>query len=218
MPSALFIYGGWDGHQPKETAELFAGLLEDARVTVRVTDDLDELARPDLGDQQLVVPVVTMGSLTPEQENGLLAAVRAGTGIGGWHGGMVDAFRSSTSYQWMVGGQFVAHPGGFVEYTVTPCSADPIVAGIEPFRVSTEQYYLHVDPSNEVLATTTFTGEHADWIDGVVMPVVWKRRFGAGRVFHCALGHWMADFEVEQTREIVRRGLLWAAGVGAETA
>ncbi|MDX6273366.1 MAG: uncharacterized protein QOJ92_576 [Frankiales bacterium] len=211
MTTALVVHGGWEGHQPKETAELFGGLLEHAGLEVTVSDDLEALAGLAAGRPDLVVPVVTMGSLTPDQERGLLDAVRAGTGIGGWHGGMVDAFRSSTSYQWMVGGQFVAHPGGFVDYLVQPCGSDPIVAGIEPFQVTTEQYYLHVDPSNEVLATTTFTGEDADWIEGVVMPVVWKRRFGAGRVFHCTLGHWLPDLEVPQTREIIRRGLLWAA-------
>jgi type 1 glutamine amidotransferase len=206
--TATFVYGGWDGHAPKETAELFAGLLEDAGLRVHVTDDLDELTAL---SADLVVPVFTMGALTTEQETGLLDAVRSGTAIGGWHGGMVDAFRASTGYQWMVGGQFVAHPGGFVSYDVVPCSADPIVAGIDRFTVTTEQYYLHVDPSNEVLATTTFDGQHADWIDSVVMPVVWKRRFGAGRVFHCTLGHALSDFDVDETREIVRRGLLWAA-------
>ncbi|MBK5305454.1 MAG: ThuA domain-containing protein [Frankiaceae bacterium] len=212
MLRATFVYGGWEGHQPKETAELFAGLLDDAGVTVKVTDDLDELAAGGIADIDLVVPVVTMGALTPQQETGLVDAVRGGTAIGGWHGGMVDAFRTSTTYQWMVGGQFVAHPGGFVSYQVEPCSDDPIVAGLGPFTVTTEQYYLHVDPSNHVLATTTFDGKHADWIEGVVMPVAWRRRFGAGRVFHCTLGHWLPDFDVDETREILRRGLLWAAG------
>ncbi|KFC63499.1 Trehalose utilization [Devosia sp. LC5] len=70
---------------------------------------------------------------------------------------------------------------------------------------------MHVDPSNEVLATTTFTGEHAPWIDGVVMPVVWKRRHGAGRVFHCTLGHSVKEFDVPEMATILRRGMNWAA-------
>ena len=56
--------------------------------------------------------------------------------------------------------------------------------GITDFDYPSEQYYMHVDPANEVLATTTFSGEHAPWIEGVVMPVVWKRRYGEGRVFY----------------------------------
>jgi type 1 glutamine amidotransferase len=209
---ALFVHGGWDGHQPKETTELFAGILDGAGSDVTMTDDLAVLADgAALGAYDLVVPVVTMGELTGEQEQGLCAAVRAGTGIGGWHGGMVDAFRASTTYQFMVGGQFVAHPGGFVSYDVEIVSAHEVVSGIGRFSVTTEQYYLHVDPAIEVHATTEFTGEHVEEIAGVVMPVVWTRRFGAGRVFHCALGHHLPDFDVPETREIVRRGLLWAA-------
>ena len=70
---------------------------------------------------------------------------------------------------------------------------------------------MHVDPSNEVLATTTFTGDHAWWIDGVVMPVVWKRHYGKGRVFYSSLGHVAEEFNVPQMREIYRRGANWAA-------
>ena len=57
----------------------------------------------------------------------------------------------------------------------------------------------------------TFTGEHADWIAGTVMPVVWKRRFGAGRVFYSSLGHVRKDFDVPEACEIQRRGMLWAS-------
>jgi type 1 glutamine amidotransferase len=112
----------------------------------------------------------------------------------------------------MVGGQWVAHPGGVIDYGVTITKPeDPIVAGLEDFRMHSEQYYMHVDPSNEVLATTTFSGEHAPWIAGCVMPVVWKRAWGQGRVFYTSLGHVASDFEVPEARTIVERGLLWAS-------
>ena len=152
-----------------------------------------------------------MSTISKEQEAGLLGAVKAGTGLGGWHGGMADAFRNNTEYQFAVGGQWVAHPGNVIDYTVQVTQqSDPIVAGIDSFNMHSEQYYLHVDPSNDVLATTTFTGEHAPWIDGTVMPVVWKRRYGTGKVFYCSLGHVAADFDVPEAKEIVTRGLLWA--------
>ena len=67
-----------------------------------------------------------------------------------------------------------------------------------------------VDPRNEVLATTTFSGEHCAWIDGVVMPVVWTKPYGAGKVFFSSLGHVAADFGVPEAREIMRRGMRWA--------
>ena len=124
---------------------------------------------------------------------------------------MADSFRS-TEYQFMVGGQWVAHPGNIIDYTVQITNReDPITAGLGDFSMHSEQYYLHVDPSNEVLATTTFSGEYAPWIDGCVMPVVWKRKWGEGRVFYCSLGHVVADFDVPEARELVRRGMHWAA-------
>ena len=139
-------------------------------------------------------------------------AVASGVGIAGWQGGMADSFRQSVDYQFMVGGQWVAHPGNIIDYTVNITNHDdPITAGLDDFSMHSEQYYLHVDPSNEVLATTTFDGTYAPWIAGTVMPVVWKRRWGAGKVSYCSLGHVASDFGVPEAREIVRRGMLWAS-------
>jgi type 1 glutamine amidotransferase len=162
----------------------------------------------------LIVPVWTMSTITREQERGLLDAVASGVGIAGWHGTMADSFRNSTDYQFMVGGQWVAHPGNIIEYTVNIIDHDdPITAGVADFGMRSEQYYMHVDPSNQVLATTTFSGEHggAPWIAGTVMPVVWKRAWGQGRVFYSSLGHVAGDFDVPEARTIMQRGMLWAS-------
>ncbi len=216
--SALVVWGGWKDHEPRLGAELFAGLLREAGYEVEVSDTLDAyLDAERLSRLSLIVPVWTMGTITREQEAGLLAAVRGGVGVAGWHGCMADSFRDHPNYQWMVGGQWVAHPGNFIDYQVNLTRRDdPIVAGLDDFRMHSEQYYMHVDPSNEVLATTTFTGEHAAWIEGTVMPVVWKRRFGAGRVFYSSLGHVVKDFDVPEARELQRRGMLWASREAAE--
>jgi type 1 glutamine amidotransferase len=125
---------------------------------------------------------------------------------------MCDAFRESVDYQFITGGQWVAHPGGIIDFRVNVARRDdPVMRGIDDFDYRSEQYYMHVDPTNQVLATTRFTGEHAYWIEGAVMPVVWKRRHGAGRVFYSALGHVAAEFDVPQMRTILRRGMAWAA-------
>ncbi|MEM7343163.1 MAG: ThuA domain-containing protein [Chloroflexota bacterium] len=213
---ALINWGGWAGHEPDQCAALFAELLRAADFEVDVVSDLDIYCDESyMQSLDLVVPIWTMSSITTDQAAGLLNAIRSGVGLGGWHGGMADSFRQSVEYQWMVGGQWVAHPGDIIDYTVNVTSDDPIVAGLNDFDMHSEQYYLHVDPSNEVLATTTFSGDHGDapWIAGVVMPVVWKRQFGQGRIFYSSLGHVRADFEVYEVREIARRGLLWAARV-----
>jgi type 1 glutamine amidotransferase len=160
----------------------------------------------------LVVPIWTMGAITGEQEKGLLDAIKSGVGIAGWHGGMGDSFRNNTNYQFMVGGQWVAHPGNIMDYEVNIVDHDdPITAGINDFKVHSEQYYMHVDPSNQVLATTTFSGVEAPWVKGCVMPVVWKRMWGEGRVFYSSLGHVARDFDVPEMLEIVKRGMLWAS-------
>jgi len=153
-----------------------------------------------------------MGTITKEQEKGLLDAVMSGVGIVGWHGGMGDSFRNNPTYQWMVGGQWVAHPDNIIEDEVNIINhEDTITEGIADFKVKSEQYYLHVDPSNEVLATTTFHPTSAPWVDGCVMPVVWKRRWGQGRVFYSSLGHVARDFNVPEVLEIQKRGMLWAS-------
>jgi uncharacterized protein len=211
---ALIVWGGWDGHEPKQGAELFAGLLAKRGFDVVVKDTLDAYCDKQLMDSlSFVVPIWTMGTITSEQEKGLLEAVKSGVGIAGWHGGMGDSFRMNGEYQFMVGGQFVAHPDNIIDYEVKIVNhEDPITRGIRDFTMHSEQYYLHVDPSNEVLATTTFRDRtSAPWINGTVMPVVWKRRYGQGRVFYSSLGHVMKDFDVPEAREIQIRGMLWAS-------
>lgn len=214
MPKALMVYGGWEGHEPKQCVDRFAPILEGHGFEVQLSDNLDVYLDADrLASLDLIVPVWTMGSITKEQEQGLLKAVRGGVNIAGWHGGMGDSFRNNPEYQFMVGGQWVAHPGDIIDYSVTIVRPDdPITTGLNDFQVHSEQYYLHVDPSNEVLATITFSGDHVSWIAGTVMPVAWKRHWGNGRVFYCSLGHKAHEFDVYETRTIVERGMLWAAG------
>ncbi|MCE9613752.1 MAG: ThuA domain-containing protein [Lentisphaerae bacterium] len=215
MKSALMVWGGWDGHEPKQCVDRFAPWLESKGFAVTVTDNMDVYA--DAARMQafsVIIPVWTMGTITGEQSKGLGEAVASGVGLAGWHGGMCDAFRQDTGYQFMTGGQWVAHPGGIIKYTVNiQDKRDPITKGLKDFRMQSEQYYMHTDPGNEVLATTTFSGRHQGytWIKGTVMPVVWKRRWGKGRVFYSSLGHVAKDFDVPEATELQKRGILWAA-------
>jgi type 1 glutamine amidotransferase len=156
-----------------------------------------------------------MGTIIWEQLSPLLDAVKSGVGIGGCHGGMCDSFRDATEYQFMTGGQWVAHPGNDgVEYTVH--ITDPnhyITQGSSDFQVKSEQYYMHTDPANRVLATTRFPvadGPHVP--NGAVdMPVVWTKYYGQGRVFYCSLGHVAGVVRQPETLRLMTRGLRWAA-------
>ena len=213
MKKALIFRGGWDGHEPVETSEIVAEELRKRGLEVDIFDDQDCLLNKNLADTySVIIPVWTMGEISNDAEKALLNAVSGGVGIAGWHGGMCDAFRSHTDYQFMTGGQWVAHPGGVIDYKVKVVSDDPIVKGIEDFEYRSEQYYMHVDPGNEVLATTCFNGDICPWLNGTVMPVVWKRKYGQGKVFYCSLGHVAEEFKkYPQFLEIVVRGILWAA-------
>ncbi len=216
-PQALIVYGGWDGHEPKLCMELVAPWMESRGFKVTIRDSLDIYAdKRAMKKFSLVVPIWTMGEITQEQREGLCNTVRAGCGLAGWHGGMCDSFRNDTEYQFMTGGQWVAHPGNIITYYVDGIDqTNPLTKGLTRFRMKSEQYYMHTDPGNKVLAWTTFSGRHGDapWIKGTKMPVVWTRKYGKGRVFYTSLGHVAADFEVPEAFEIVKRGIQWAAGM-----
>jgi len=214
MKRALITWGGWDGHEPDKVAAIFQAMLEKAGVTVDVTDSLDCFDDPDVGRYDLIVPVWTMADVSREAVANVAEAVARGTGLAGCHGGMCDAFRNQTLWQFMTGANWVAHPGGDgVKHRVNIVSDDPLVAGIDDFDVETEQYYLHVDPANTVLATTRtdpVTWYHSP--NGAVdMPYAWIRSWGLGRVYYNALGHHADVIAQGASHEMLRRGLLWAA-------
>lgn len=219
MKRALIVWGGWNGHQPKEVGEIFKGVLEKEGFAVEISDTLDAFVDENkVMGLNLIVPIWTMGKITKEQVGPILKAVReGGVGIAGCHGGMCDAFREHTEWQFMTGGQWVAHPGNDgVKYQIRIKDPDhEITRGIKDFDVASEQYYLHVDPAVRVLATTTFPtpgveGPHTP--NGFFeMPQVWTKYYGKGRVFYNALGHQANIFNIPEALELMRRGFLWAA-------
>ena len=211
----LIVWGGWEGHEPKQCVDIFAPWLTEQGFEVEISHTLDaynDAAK--LKSLALIVQVVTQAQISPKQEKNLEEAVKSGVGLAGWHGGLADAFRSNTEYEFMVGGSWVAHPGGIIDYDVHVTNpTDPITRGLADFHMKSEQYYMLVDPNVEALATTTFQGQPAPWVKGTVMPVVWKKMYGGGRIFYASLGHVAKDFDVPQARAIVQRGMLWAARV-----
>lgn len=231
MKAALFV-GGWDGHQPLEFGDWCSKLLTVAGFEVKIFESLAPLATPqNLTDIDLIVPIWSsarsahkpeFGNMTKYEETGLIELIANGCGLAGWHGHMGDAFRDRPTYHFLIGGQFVAHPPGwpdnpipsddFIDYEVTITRpSDPIMKGIQSFRIYSEQYFMLTDSSNEVLATTTFSGEHLWWIEGTVVPVVWKRRWDKGKIFYCSIGHRLEDLKIPQVTEIIRRGAIWAS-------
>ena len=216
MKKALIVWGGWDGHEPKQVAELFARVLKEDGFECEVSNTLDAFKdEQKLMDLSLIVPCWTMGKISNEQANPVFKAVRNGVGIAGCHGGMCDSFREHTEWQFMTGGQWVAHPGNDgTPYKVSITNVrHEITAGISDFAIKSEQYYMHVDPAVRVLATTRFPvadGAHVG--NGPVdMPVVWTKVYGSGKVFYNSLGHHADVMASEPCLTIMRRGFLWAA-------
>ncbi len=209
----LMVWGGWNGHFPKELTEKVLSYLEAQGAIVTVSDSLGVYTNKEIMDNtDLIFQSHTMGKISKEQEKGLLEAVKNGVGLAGTHGGLGDSFRDNTEYQFMVGGQWVAHPGGVIDYTVEITDKnDPLTRGLGNFKIKSEQYYMHVDPNVKVLATTTFNADHANWIDKAVIPVVWKKTYGKGRVFYISVGHTPADFDIPESWEILTRGIRWAS-------
>ncbi len=215
MKKALIFQGGWEGHEPKEVADILAGLLREEDFDVKITDTLKTLEEDDLTAYDLIVPNWTQDTITKEQLMPLLNAVAEGTGLAGLHGGMADSFRMETDYQFMVGGQWVAHPGNDgVTYTVTIKDSDhPLTKGMTDFQVVSEQYYLHVDPAVRVHATTRFPNAEGPYSTNgeADVPVVWTKMWGKGKVYYCSLGHVAEIVRMPEVSELMRNGMVWAA-------
>jgi uncharacterized protein len=212
MPDALIVWGGLELHEPEAGALVVRELLEEEGFSVTVSADYERLGAADIGDMDLIVPQITGGELSRDASIAFSAAIEAGTGLAGFHHGLATTFHGNMRMRFMAGCTFASHPGNVITYRVDPVPGDPIMEGIGSFEHVSEQYYLHVDPSiTDILATTTFSGEHAFWKKDVVMPQVYKSRYGKGRVFYSALGHKPAELEKPEIRTILRRGLKWAA-------
>lgn len=213
---ALIVRGGWEGHEPVEATKRFMPFLAEHGFEVEVSETLDVYLEPErISAFDLVVQCWTMGEMTEAHAQGLATAVMAGTGLAGWHGGIVDSFRTVPDYLQLTGGQFATHPGGFRTHSVTvvPDRADhPIVAGLDTWEQYTEQYWILTDAYNDVLATTCFQPEEgAPWDRAVLMPAVWTRVWGKGRVFVSTIGHKLEDLDLAPVRTLTERGLLWAS-------
>ena len=205
----LLLYGGWEGHCPERFADFSESRLLDDFEVVR-SQDLNVLCSGELASFDLLVPIWTFGELNESQETALLSAVAEGLGVVAWHGN-ASAFLESRPHKFMLGGQFVGHPGGNeISYSVHFLGSDPLIDGLQDLTITSEQYYLVIDPAVKVLATTLIDGGELDWLKGVEMPVAWKRLWGKGRVFYCALGHTLNVLEHPTVTTLLRRAVHWA--------
>ena len=217
---ALFISGGWEGHEPIETSEYISEQITKFDIESQIVNDLEVMSNLDyLKSFDVILPVWTMGKIDDDnweiknsKVGNLQEAIHSGVGLAGWHGGMSDAFRDNTNYQFLVGSQFVCHPGDFVDYSVViKDSKHEITRGLDNFKVHSEQYFLHYDPSVEIVASTKFDNKYHEWIDGVEMPIAYTKKWGNGKIFYCSIGHHLKDFENLNVLKLISQGIIWAA-------
>ncbi|MER5999232.1 ThuA domain-containing protein [Nonomuraea angiospora] len=225
---ALVVRGGWEGHVPVEATELFVPFLEKQGFEVHRAESPAPYADSAfMSGIDLIVQCYTMGTIEREELSGLEAAIRAGTGMAGWHGGIADSYRNSSDYLHLIGGQFACHPGkdpagregtqadNFVPYTVNmlpEAATHPITEGIADFDLVTEQYWVLADDYIDVLATTTQQVRPWDpWHREVTSPAIWTRRWGNGKIFVTTPGHSLDVLQNDSVRIIIERGMLWAS-------
>jgi len=216
VSDVLYLYGGWPGHTPYAVAGWARKLFDELQLDVEETQDIFRLDG-DLTKYDLIVlgwnNALTTEDLSDAQEDRLLEAVQGGTGFVAWHGAGA-AFRASLKYHFLLGGDFIEHPAGEAfpqPYVVTITDTDhEVTRDVADFHVASEQYYMHVNPNNHVLAETTFSGEHLPWLEGHKSPVAWVRNWGDGRVFFHSIGHTAADLEEPNVRRLTKQGLEWA--------
>jgi uncharacterized protein len=232
--NALIVRGGWDGHMPVETTDSFVGFLEDHGFSVVIEESNEVYADAErMAGVDLIVQVVTMSEISKEALAGLIAAVRAGTGMVGWHGGIADSYRNSADYLQLIGGQFAHHASvrppeeatgeqsdNYEDYTVNITDlgrSHPVTAGVDDFELTTEQYWVLSDEYNQVLATTTQAKRDWDaWDRPVTFPAVWTRQWGKGRIVVSTPGHRLEIVQHPAVRKIIEQGLLWAARPAAD--
>lgn len=208
----LLVYGGWEGHHPKAFAERVNKWLQEEGAIVTLSDSLGIYTQKEIMENiDVIIQHWTMGQISKEQSTGLLNAVKNGIGLAGCHGGLGDAFRNNTGYQYMIGGQFVAHPGGLIDYRVDISDNNSLITkGLLSFTIqNTEQYYMHIDPKVKVLATTTFSNTDDYWINNTIMPICWTTKYGKGNVFYLSIGHNPNDFDNNEAWQILTRGIKW---------
>jgi type 1 glutamine amidotransferase len=216
MKRKAMIVQGHRWHDPEDVSDAFTRMLVEENFEVEISETLDAYADVEkLKSLDLIIPLWTMGDITDEQIEPIFEAVSSGVGLAGCHAGLCDAFRKRLKWQYMTGGIWLDHPGSIITYTVNIKHGPTLITeGLKDFEITSEQYYLLVDPAVVVLASTQCMPQGGyNATNGVVeMPVVWTKRWGKGRIFYNSIGHDGEPFnKIEQVYKITQRGFSWAA-------
>ena len=226
MKKAIFVRGGRPAHQPVETTEHFRGFLEAQGYEISVSDSPAIYADAEfMASVDLIIQCIE-SEIDEASVQGLTQAVENGTGLIGWHGGVLVGFTQSEPNYQLIGAKFVAHPGKpagerignesdfFIQHKIEFTSLgkeDEITRGFSDIELETEQYWLLADSYMKVLATTTQSAHHSDpWKTPVTSPAIWSRQWGKGRIFICSPGHNLKVVSHPSITRIIQNGAIWA--------
>lgn len=159
-----------------------------------------------------VLFLLTSGELplSAAGKQALRTFVRGGGALIGFHSA-TDTFHQWPGYIGMIGGEFSHHPLPSTQRLIVEDRGNAATRSLPvSFPIHEEFYVFRHDPrrSAHVLVRLD-TGP-----GGPDRPLVWCRRFGHGRVFYDALGHFPQTWQDPRQVALVSGGIDWALRLG----
>jgi uncharacterized protein (TIGR03437 family) len=156
--------------------------------------------------------------LSDRQKADLLDFVRQGKGFGGSHSA-TDTLYTWPEYGELIGGIFDGHPWAQEAAFDVEDPENAIVAHMAPsFRATEEIYQFRSFSRDRVRVLLTLDTRSVDLSTPGVnrtdgdFAVAWIRKYGNGRVFYSAFGHFAESFRLPVFRTMLLKALLWLTG------
>ena len=221
-PRAMVIVNGDDTHHDLIGASLvFQQIGTEAGFATRRAAGTGRFIdpRPETAQAGVYLFYTSGGQFGTGQQQALARAVADGKGmvsihcsnILGWRGDGVDP--ADRPLFELLGNRYLSHGPGHHEgrHTIEIVADHPVttgeLSGVADFELFDEYYEFELaDEKITVLAQ-----RHR--ADGVIIPVMYAREVGAGRVVYLALGHDMRAWGEPPFRALVRQALAWASGL-----
>jgi type 1 glutamine amidotransferase len=153
-------------------------------------------------------------AMTPEQKDAMLAAIRAGKGVIGFHSA-TDAFHSKGEvdpYTKMIGGEFLTH-GAQQKATIHVKFKFPGLEDLKDYDMLDEWYVnKNLNPDICVILSIDTKDMKGPQYQRAPYPMTWARMEGKGRVFYTAMGHRNDVWTNPIMQKVTIAGLDWVSG------
>jgi uncharacterized protein len=215
-PRAMVIVNGDDIHHDLIGASLvFQQIGTEAGFATRRAAGTGRFIdpRPQTAQSDVYLFYTSGGQFETAQQQALADAVTGGKGMVGihcanimrWQGNGLDP--ADRPLFELLGNRYLSHGSGHHEgrHTIEIVADHPVTAGVTDFELFDEYYEFELADEK----VTVLAQRHR--ADGVVIPVMYAREVGAGRVVYLALGHDMRAWGEPPFRALVRQSLSWAS-------